>query len=241
MKDGVGVLASGSERLRAGTWRADEGVAYLAPVADAPAPSTSFVRRCLGELTGQGFSSVVTAALSPSETPAFVALGFVEHERLRLLTHDLRHLPATSGPATSAPRPRRVHRNDRAGVLAVDTASFPPFWQLDQVGLDGAVAATPTAHFRVVTAHHDDVVGYAITGRAGREGYVQRLAVRPDRQGQGLGRALALDGLHWLRRRRVRRAIVNTQQGNQVALSFYRHLGFRPEPSDLVVLRRDLG
>jgi ribosomal protein S18 acetylase RimI-like enzyme len=236
MRSGAGVLASGSERLRSGTWRADEGVAYLAPVADAPIPSAPFVRRCLNELTGQGFSSVVTAALTPPEAHAFVTLGFVEHERLRLLTHDLRDLSAAPAAA-----PRRVRAADWTGVLAVDAASFPPFWQLDRAGLDEAIAATSTARFRIVSTNHDEVVGYAVTGRAGREGYVQRLAVRPDRQGQGLGRALALDGLHWLRRRRARRAIVNTQQGNEVALSFYRHLGFRPTPSDLVVFRRDLG
>jgi ribosomal-protein-alanine N-acetyltransferase len=126
-------------------------------------------------------------------------------------------------------------------VLAVDRASFPPFWQLDEVGLRQAVAATPTARFRIViSGDSDEVAGYAITGRAGREGYVQRLAVRPQDQGHGLGRRLALDGLHWLRRHRARRAIVNTQTGNDVALSFYRHLGFRFAPSDLIVFRRDL-
>ncbi len=125
--------------------------------------------------------------------------------------------------------------------MAVDAASFPRFWQLDEVGLRQAVGATPTARFRIITSGESGVVaGYAITGRAGREGYVQRLAVRPADQGRGLGRHLALDGLHWLRRRRIRRAIVNTQKGNEAALSFYRHLGFRFAPSDLVVFRRDL-
>lgn len=237
MRSTVEVLASGSERLRAGTWRADERVAYLALVPDAPAPSTPFLRRCLNELSGQGFSSVVTAALDPVESQPFVALGFQEHERLRLLTHDLTDLPS----APTAPPARRVRNEDWTQVLAVDAASFPPFWQLDRAGLQQAVAATRAARFRVLAPGGSRLaVGYAITGRAGRSGYVQRLAVHPDHQGHGLGRALALDGLHWLRRRRVRSAVVNTQQGNEIALSFYRHLGFRAAPSDLVVFRRDL-
>ncbi|MDQ6909454.1 MAG: GNAT family N-acetyltransferase [Actinomycetota bacterium] len=232
-----GVLGSGSERLRAGIWRGDERTAYLAPFPGASPPSVPFVSRCLGELSDKGFLSVVTAALAPSESHAFVALDFEEHEHLRLLTHDLDHLP----PLTSRPGLRRVHGRDRTEVLAVDAASFPPFWQLDEVGLRQAVAATPTARLRMITPNDSGTVaGYAITGRAGRDGYVQRLAVRPPDQGRGLGRHLALDGLHWLRRRRVRRAIVNTQTGNRGALSFYRHLGFRFAPSDLVVFRRDL-
>lgn len=223
--------------MRAGIWRGDERIAYLAPLADALPPSVPFVRRCLGELSAQGFSSVVTAALTPTEAPAFIAVGFEEHDRLRLLIHDLGDLPAV--PA--GPRVDRVRGHQWTEVLAVDRASFPPFWRLDEVGLRQAVAATPTARFRIVTSGDSaDVAGYAITGRAGHEGYVQRLAVRPQDQGQGLGRRLALDGLHWLRRRRARRAVVNTQTGNDVALSFYRHLGFRFAPSDLVVFRRDL-
>jgi GNAT superfamily N-acetyltransferase len=237
MKSDLEVLASGSERVRAGTWRADERVAYLAPLPDAPTPSAPFLRRCLSELSGRGFASVVTAALGPSESQPFVTLGFQEHERLRLLTHDLTNLPALS---TSTPT-RRVRAGDWPQIVAVDAASFPLFWQLDSAGLEQAVAATPTARFRVIASGASDhIVGYAIIGRAGREGYVQRLAVHPHEQGHGRGRALALDGLHWLRHRRVRRAIVNTQQGNETALSFYRHLGFRPAPPDLVVFRRDL-
>lgn len=215
-------------------------MAFLAPEPDAPPPSPSFVSRYLRELTGQGFSSVVTAALAPTDAQAFVSVGFEEQERLRLLSHDLRDLPRRAGP-----RPRRVRPQDWTAVLTVDSASFAPFWRLDHAGLHDAVAATPTARFRLLAAPTTGAgaattAGYALTGRAGRQGFVQRLAVRPEHQGHGLGRILALDALHWLRRCRARRAVVNTQQGNEVALSFYRHLGFRAEPSDLIVLRRDL-
>ncbi|HEX8771578.1 MAG TPA: hypothetical protein VF711_12500, partial [Acidimicrobiales bacterium] len=160
-----GVLGSGSERMRAGIWRGDERIAYLAPFSDGPPPSVSFVARCLGELTGKGFSSVVTAALAPSESPAFVAVGFEEHERLRLLIHDLTDLPPMTGRSVERVRPHHW-----PGVLAVDAVSFPPFWQLDEIGLRQAVGATPTARFRIVTSgDSSELAGYAITGRAGRE------------------------------------------------------------------------
>ena len=58
-------------------------------------------------------------------------------------------------------------------------------------------AATPSARFRVATRGQGDgeVVGYAVTGRAGPRGYLQRLAVAPaaqrarDRRGAGRRRA----------------------------------------------------
>jgi ribosomal protein S18 acetylase RimI-like enzyme len=84
------------------------------------------------------------------------------------------------------------------------------------------------------------VVGYAIVGRAARRGYVQRLAVAPEVQGSGLGRALLIDGLRWLGRRGAARAVVNTQVDNDRARRLYESLGFRMAPSGLAVLGRVL-
>ena len=108
------------------------------------------------------------------------------------------------------------------------------------------MAATPVRRLRVVSgvvngaANADDVVGYALTGRAGTAGYLQRLAVRPGAQGQGVGRALVLDGLHWLRRHRVERVLVNTQLANARALNLYLGVGFVVETDRLAVLRLHL-
>lgn len=229
------MLSSGRERVRTGPWRGDGQVAYLAPLTDAPAPSAGFVQQCLGELSARGYGSVITAALSVSERQAFYVAGFRDQERLRLLVHDLDRV--ASPPDVPM---RKARSADRAAVLAVDAGTFDPFWRLDEWGLDQAVAATPSSRFRVATAG-GDVVGYAITGRAGTDGYLQRLAVDPHHQRAGIGRALALDGLHWLRRKGARRAVVNTQVANTAAFSLYEGIGFEGQPSDLVVLRRELG
>ncbi|MGI9033512.1 MAG: GNAT family N-acetyltransferase [Acidimicrobiales bacterium] len=229
------VLSSGREQVRTGPWRGDGRVAYLAPVTDAPPPSAGFIQHCLSELSARGYGSVVTAALTASERQAFYHCGFHDQERLRLLVHDLQQAPPAGGHSL-----RRAHQADRGAVLAVDAATFSAFWRLDGWGLDQAVAATPSSRFRVATAG-GRVVGYAITGRAGTDGYLQRLAVDPAHQRSGRGRALALDGLYWLRRKGARRAVVNTQVANDAAYSLYVGLGFRAQPCNLVVLRRELG
>lgn len=210
-------------------------MAYLAPVSDAPPPSAGFIQSCLGELSARGYTSVITAALSASERQPFYMAGFGDQERLRLLIHDLEQVPPPPNLGV-----RRARRSDRPGVLRIDGATFSPFWQLDEWGLDQALAATPVARFRVGVAD-GGVVGYAITGRAGTDGYLQRLAVDPGFQRRGLGRALAIDGLQWLRRKATSRAAVNTQIANDAAFSLYEGLGFRNQSSDLVVLRRELG
>ena len=220
----------GADRLRVGPWRGDARVAYVAPAPDAPPPTADAVRRCLEELAGAGYAEVVTGALAPGEQGAFASAGFVVRERLHLLAHDLTDLPVLP------PAPlRRCRRGDRPAALAVDGRAFPPFWRLDDAGLQDALEATPVARFRVAAGGHG-IVGYAICGRSGRRGYVQRLAVDPDHQGQGLGRALVVDGLAWMQRRGVTRAVVNTQYDNDGALSLYERLGFTRQPGGLAVL-----
>jgi len=232
------VMRWGREWVRTGPWRGDQRVAYLTPVPEAPAPSGDFVRRCLEQLARLGFARVVTGALAPAEQGGFLAAGFQVTEHLHLLGRDLGHVPGRrSWPRTEVPglRLRRGRRRDRGAVLALDHKAFSPFWRLDDAGLDEALAATPYSRFRVA---HDagDVAGYAVTGRSGNRGFLQRLAVEPRLQGRGLGRLLVLDALGWLGRRRVERVVVNTQLDNGRALELYEGLGFRREPVGLSVL-----
>lgn len=209
-------------------------MACISPLPDAPIPSVAFVRRCTHQLAGDGFSRVVTTALSASEQAGFLVAGFAVEERLHLLSHDLRHLPKAPDA-----RLRRVHHRDRAAVLAVDRSAFPPFWRIDEQGLSEALGATARARLRgAETAAR--LAGYAVTGRSGRRGFLQRLAVDPSVQRQGLGRALVVDALHWLQRWRVEQAVVNTQLGNEAALALYESLGFRREPGGLCVLSLEL-
>ena len=231
MSANLRVIRRGHERVRAGPWRGDTEVAYLSPAPGAPLPSVSLVRRCLDQLAEEGYLRVVTSALLPHEQEAFVSVGFAVEEQLLLLAHDLRVLP-DAPPVAS----RRAGSLDRPRVLELDTLSFPLFWQLDDSGLDEALTATPRARFRVAVDEGGQPFAYAVTGRAGRRGYVQRLAVHPDRRREGAGRALVVDGLRWLRRWRADRALVNTQEGNDAAAALYRDLGFRPEPMRLSVL-----
>lgn len=228
------VLRSGRERLRTGPWRGHADIACLTPLPDAPPPSAAFVRHCLDQLAARGFSRVFTTALSVPEQGGFLGAGFGVEENLHLLVHDLRCLP----PPRSVPLRRAVHA-DRRGVLDVDASAFPNFWRIDDVGLTDALSATPRTRFRVASGD-TGITGYAVSGRAGRRGFLQRLAVRPHHQRQGLGRALALDALHWLRRWRVERVVVNTQLDNEAALSLYESLGFRREQTCLSVLSRTI-
>lgn len=239
----VQVVRWGAEQARIGPWQGDDRVAHLSPLAGTPPPSVAFVRRCLDQLAGHGFSRVVTGALAAPEQAAFIRAGFRVEESLHVLSADLTRV--TDGSRRHAHQDvviRRAHSADRPRVLALDHLAFDPFWQLDEAGLIDALNATPRARFRVAVGARPDptvatgILGYAITGRAGGHGFLQRLAVHPSWQRRGVGRALVLDGLVWLQRRGVDRASVNTQLENRKALALYEGLGFRREPRGLSVL-----
>lgn len=218
-------------------WRGDGAVALITVFPDTPFLSADFVRHCLSTLADQGFSRVVTGALSPLEQAGFLAAGFAVEEKLRLLGLDLT-LPLP--PLPGRPRLCRVRRRRRQAVLEVDRAAFPEFWRFDELALQDALAATPAVRFRMVGGRRTTLGGYAICGRSGRRGYVQRLAVHPAAQGQGVGRRLLLDGLYWMAEHGVGRALVNTQSDNRAALALYGSVGFRDEPVGLSVLSAGL-
>jgi ribosomal protein S18 acetylase RimI-like enzyme len=141
---------------------------------------------------------------------------------------------------------RRANRRDHRSVLRIDHEAFPPFWRLDAAGLVEALTATPSHHFCVATGARPALFArrascaYAIWGRAGGRGYLQRLAVRPDRQRRGIATALVADGLRWLQRRGADLVLVNTQEDNLGAVVFYERVGFRREREGLAVLRLEL-
>lgn len=222
--------------LRATTWRGDQRVVVLSPAPDRPTPTAAVIAGELDVLRRHGVQRVVTGALHRREVGPFEDAGFVEQERLHLLRHDLIDLPSPGADV----RIRRGWRRDRPTVLDLDRRAFDDHWTLDSAGLDDAIRATPSSRFRVAAPRRSRVLGYTVTGLAGRRGYLQRLAVDPDLHGRGLGRSLVAESLTWLHRAGARHALVNTQERNERAYQLYLRCGFVPEPEWLTVLTRAL-
>lgn len=213
-------------------------MAYVTPVPGRRTVTSDSVQHLIEMLARRHVEMVVTSAITPPEEIAFAAAGFSLRERLHLLRHDLQSLDQAAPRLPGRIRLRRARSSDRSAILATDDAAFDSFWRFDEAGLGEAIDATPSSRVRVAADH--EVFGYAVSGRAGRVGYLQRLAVHPSRTGNGIGATLVVDGLRWMRRRGAHHALVNTQVVNERAYQLYLRLGFVPEPHGLAVLECSL-
>ncbi len=253
------------ERARLGPWQGEEDVAYMTPVPGSRTFSPGFVRRCLDQLAQDGYERVLTSALSPIEQIAFTEAGFSVVEPLCVLSRDLDRSPLPGPRGRSAGDRRWKIRSARAGdrprILDVDRAAFGAFWRLDAHGLEDALAATPRTRLRLAEGQSasreggsrpatrvgrlhpttaSEALGFSITGMSRRQGFLQRLAVDPAYQRNGVGYGLVVDAIRWLRRWRAERVFVNTHPDNTAALELYGTLGFRRQDSGIAVLSTEL-
>jgi len=232
--DGARAARRRSRREREGWARvrprdADGASAHL-QVVDPAVVTAEGVQALCAALAENGTRHVVTNAMSGADAVPFRNAGFRITAELDLLSRPLDDVPP------SGARTRRAR--DRAAAVALDRRAFGPD-AFDDAAIDAALRATTAVRFRVVGAPTAPL-GYAITGVAGRRGYVQRLAVDPDAQRRGIGAALLVDGLRWSRRRGARDAVVNTDRANDAARALYEKYGFVDLPTGLVVLERAL-
>ena len=72
-----------------------------------------------------------------------------------------------------------------------------------------------------------EIVGYFSLGWFGDTAFLARLAVKPSWQGQGIGRALLVQGVQLAQQAGMRRMLLGTQASNLRALQLYRRTGFR--------------
>jgi ribosomal protein S18 acetylase RimI-like enzyme len=227
-------------RARLGKWPHDDSVAHVALLDHNMVPDSNDITKWIHEASLHGAKSIRTGALFPGAADAFEAAGFKPIERLSLFEHDL----SLSRPRTTTLRAagslrrksplRRLRFADLDSAAIVDGLAFDSPWNNDASALEEICKATP--HYRSRSIAEDGrIVAFAISGRTSSWGYIQRIAVDPDRRRAGLGRALVTDALDWMFRRKVRRAMVNTAADNSAATSLYTSVGFELCREPLVI------
>lgn len=234
----VQTVRVGRDFVRLDVRRGPDGLAEIITVAsDTTRPlSAESVAHVLATFRNDARPPLFRSpAITAGEAEGYERNGFATASVLRLLAHDISEPPPR---ATSHHLLRAGRTADLDDCVRVDALAFSSGQQFDRNDVHAALDATDRSRIRVATTRSGDIVGYAVTGRARRRGYLQRLAVDPAYAGQGIGSALVSDSLRWCRRRGVRRVVVNTHSDNLRALTLYRRLGFTDTPLDLLLMER---
>ena len=116
-------------------------------------------------------------------------------------------------------------RNGNIGAVQAILAASPGAAQWSDQAIANALEANPACHF--VSLIHGEVTGFISGRRAGAEGEILNLAVKPEFRRRGLGQALVnvvLEGFH---REGVIQVFLEVRESNHAAISFYERLGFR--------------
>lgn len=122
-----------------------------------------------------------------------------------------------------AGRLRGMQPNDLEAVLAVDWSAFERLWRFSAETLREALSMSSRAS---LIEAEGVVIGYQITTESPFGAHLARLAVHPEWQGRGLGRALVADAMRWVQRRGLEVLSVNTQADNRTGRRLYGSLGF---------------
>ncbi len=229
------LLRGTSTTCRVQQWSFRADTAQLVLYQQRALPTTADLLTWCGELAALGYTRVRTSAVAGNVLPRLEAAGFGMMQELVLLEHtDIARAAAavigdTAATVRLPPVQRRGRQPDRRGRLRPRVGPRP-----------GRAARGARPRHATAPGAGEPLAGYAITGRDGRQGFLQRLAVHPDAQRQGLGLALVADSLAWMARWRVERVLVNTPTDNEAALRLYEHVGYRQLPEPLCVYERGL-
>jgi GNAT superfamily N-acetyltransferase len=153
------------------------------------------------------------------------AVQFYQLDRLR---SRLLHLPPTPKELTFTP----LYPAQLDDLAILDAKTFEPFWHFGRRDLFELLMRA-----RMQVAWWEGaMVGYsAICANSQSEAQLARLAVHPDYQGHGVGRALLSDAIRYAAAD-FSVLVLNTPINNNRSQTLYRGFGFRPIGISLAVL-----
>lgn len=192
-----------------------------------------FLDACTKRLFDAGVPSVLSPPLPPSGRRTWEQAGYREFIQLALMRLDL------DQPVECPDHLIVELEGDRSGLLRIDRAAFPEFWRFDATGLEEALSATGRSVVFIIRDSEGAPAGYAIVGYGHAIAYLQRVAVDPKWQRQGMGRSLVRAAARSARGSGAKAMLLNTQFDNQPAIDLYHSEGFILLPEPLALLRAE--
>ncbi len=223
------VLRRGWARAESRPWNDAVPMAHLRLVRGG---GSSFIGDCVETLFDLGTSAVLSPPLPRSARTTWEAAGFGLHADLTLMRRSLDRIPPPTHLVLTG------DSSDLSEALRIDSVAFDDFWRFDDRALEEAMAATSSSVLHVVRNPEGGLAGFAVTGAGQTISYLQRLAVDPRWQSQGIGRSLVRTSARWAKKAGTRALMLNTPADNEAAIGLYETEGFQLLEEPLAVLSR---
>ncbi len=218
----------GWSRADARPWNQDVAEASIRLVRGG----STFLAACASQLVEFGAESVLSPPLPKSGQGPWRDAGFDPFMDLALMRRALDATPR-------APDHLVVAADDIAieELLAIDAVAFDSFWRFDANGLAEAIEATGRSSILIIRDGDGHPAAFAVVGFGSAISYLQRVAVDPAWQGQGMGRSLIRVAARKARSASAQVMLLNTQYDNARAIALYESEGFVQLPEPLGLLR----
>jgi len=191
-----------------------------------------FLQACTRRLLEVGAPTVLSPPLPASAHSPWLEAAYERFLDLALMRLELAEQPHCPNhlvvDGSEIPLPR---------LLEIDAAAFMPFWRFDEHGMTEALEATGDSDTLIIRDAHGGAAGFAIVGYGSAVAYLQRVAVHPLWQGQGMGRSLVRAAARRARKHGAKIMLLNTQFDNEPAIGLYEDEGFTLLPDPLTLLR----
>jgi ribosomal protein S18 acetylase RimI-like enzyme len=130
--------------------------------------------------------------------------------------------------------------SDLDRLAHLDSETFDPLWHMSRADLLQLcfTSRVQVAEFAGQLAGYTATAIYSESTNPFAQGEAQivRIAVHPSMQGQGIGRQLLADSIHYAHSQSIYRIQLNTQASNKVSQHLYESFHFRPQGGNVPVL-----
>ena len=181
-----------------------------------------------------GASQAVVLATQDWFIPLLKESGFHETNEVIFFKWDGEPLPDIPESGIEL---RKMTLEDLPVVALVDQSAFDPVWALSLRSLHTAYRLSSLA---TVLSQGEQIIAYQMSTSSALGAHIARLAVHPDLQAIGCGRALIANALHEFSQRGLGQVTVNTQADNIRSQQLYRSLGFQPTGQRFSLLESSL-
>jgi len=191
--------------------------------------------RLLPSFTAAGIIQVGWFAVERWAETWLPRLGFRVGYQVETYQKERLTIPDLSWPEEVHIRPAELE--DLTAVAAVDEAAFEPLWRYSVAVLKRVLHAAISFDLAFCGSR---LAGFQFSELYDHTAHLSRIAVHPDFQGRGVGRALLRHALKDYREHDVDSVTLNTQADNWPSKRLYRQFDFQPAASAFAVWVCDL-